>query len=408
MERELRKIVELNVLPLSGVKKDRLNTLFSAWQSACSTLFDAIEYWDGFTDLPLTSINLHHQTYNGMRVDIGLPSQMLEEARREVFFRRKQNRTMNVPIRYDNRTMRFGSTESSNPIIAVTTMQRGRTAIPLKQDGAYKRYLKFRTDSWNCNSVLLLRRNKTFVIQAIFTKTVTIKEPREFKNIVAVDIGSTNLATVVVYNPAEKTVLRSYYLGRDVAPRQRIFERRRAKLQSYCRIKGLRNDQSNFTKTRVHQVAHQIIDIAKEYDGCLAVEKLDGFTDIHYTVGSNRKIHRIPTRLGEVIGQVGIENGVPMLVENPAYTSQDCPKCGNRRKVEKEYHCPKCGWTVNRDLNAGINIALRATNHFSKQDMVFGQKPRSSRVVTHGLSPNDEVVVPVSQTNLPPMESPAL
>jgi len=409
MERELRKIVELNILPLSGVKKDRLDTLFSTWQSACSTLFDAIEYWDGFAyDLPLTSVNLHHQTYNGMRVDTGLPSQLLECARREVFARRKQTRTVNVPIRYDNRTMRFGSTENGNPIVAVTTMVKGRTAIPLKQDGTYKRYLKFRTDGWNCNSVLMLKRNKSFVIQIVFTKTVTLKEPSAFKNIVAVDIGSTNLATVVVYSPAEKRVLRSFYLGRDVAPRQRAFENRRAKLQSYGRIKELRHDQNNFTKTRVHQIAHQILDIAKQYNGCLAVEDLDGFTDIHYTVKANRKIHRIPTRLGEVIGRVGIENGVPMLVENPAYTSQDCPKCGNRHKVSgREYHCPKCGWTVNRDRNAGENIALRATNHFSRQDMVFGQKPRSRVAVTPPVRSDEGCVVMVSQTYRPPVECPA-
>jgi IS605 OrfB family transposase len=304
--------------------------------------------------------------------------------------------------------MRFGTTDKNNPILAVTVMTRGRLAIPIKQDGAYKRYLNYRTGGWSCNSALLLRRNRTFAIQVVFTKTTELKEPTEFKNIVTVDVGSTNLATVVVYSPAEKRVLRSFYLGRDVAPRQRIFERRRAAMQSYGRIKKLRNDQSNFTKTRVHQIAHQILDIAKEYDGCLAVEDLDGSTDIHYTVKANRKIHRIPTRLGEVIGRVGIENGVPMLVENPAYTSRDCPKCGNRHKVSgREYRCPECGWTVNRDVNAGWNIALRATNHFSRQDMVFGQKPRSRVAVTPPVRSDDGCVVTSSQLYRPPVECPA-
>jgi len=410
MERELRKIVELNTLPISGVKKDKLNALYSAWQSACSTLFDCIEYWDGFAyDLPLTSTNLHHQTYKGMREDTGLPSQLLECARREVFARRKHVRTLNVPIRYDNRTMRFGQTSNGNPILAITVMTKGRLAIPIKQDGAYKRFLKFSIDGWNAKSILLVKRNKSFVMHVVFTKTIMLDEPSKFKNIVAVDIGSTNLATVVVYSPAEKRMLRSFYLGRDVAPRQRIFEIRRAKLQSYGRIKKIRNDQSNYTKTRVHQIAHQIIDIAKEYNSCLAVEDLDGFTDIHYTVKSNRKIHRIPTRLGEVIGQVGIENGVPMLVENPAYTSQDCPRCSNRHKVSgKEYRCPKCGWTVNRDSNAGLNIALRATNHILKQDMVFGQKPKCRVAVAPPVCSDDGCVVKVSQTYRLPEECPAL
>jgi len=405
MERELRKIVELNLLPQTGTKKDRLDTLYSAWQSACSTLFDAIEYWDGFTDKPLTSVNLHHLTYKGMREDTGLPAQVLECARREVFARRKQNRTTNIPLRYDNRTMRFGSTAKRNPILAVTVMEKGRMALPIKQDGAYKRFMDYRTEGWAFNSVLLMKRDKSYVIQIVFNKTITLKEPKEFKTIVAVDIGSTNLATVVVYNPAKDRVIRSFYLGRDVAPRQRIFEQRRSRLQSNGRIRELRNDQSNFTKTRVHQVAHQVLDIAKEHDGCIAVEDLDGFTDIHYAVKANRKIHRIPTRLGEAIGRVGIENGVPMLVVNPAHTSQDCPKCGNRHKVSgKVYRCPKCGWTVNRDRNAGENIAIRATRHVLEQDMVHGQKPSSRMAVAPSVRSNDGCVVTVSQAYRPPEE----
>jgi transposase len=109
--------------------------------------------------------------------------------------------------------------------------------------------------------------------------------------------------------------------------------------------------------------------------------------------------------LGEVIGRVGIENGVPMLVENPAYTSQDCPKCGNRHKVGgKEYRCPKCGWTVNRDINAGWNIALRAANHVLQQNMVFGQKPKSRVAVTPPVRSDEGCVVMVSQTYQSPVE----
>lgn len=396
MDKELRKIVELNILPLTEVKRGRLNTLYSIWQSACSTLFDAIEDWDGFTELPLTSTNLHHLTYHGMRKDTKLPSQILECARREVFSRRKQNRTRNIPIRYDNRTMRFGSTDKGNPIIDVVSMEsveRGkRIAIPIQQDGSYKRFLRFKNDGWVFNSFLLVRKDKSWTVQVIFTKTFDVKKPTEFRNIVGVDNGSTNLATVVVYNPMQKKVIRSFYLGRDVAPRQRQFEIRRAKLQSKGRIKDLTNDQSNFTKTRVYQIAHQIVDIAKEYDAYIAVEDLNGFTDIHYTVKANRKIHRIPTRLGEVIGRIAIENGVPMVVENPAYTSQDCNKCGERHKISRrEFYCPgHGGYRVNRDLNASINIAQRAINHISNQT-VFGQKPLGRMPVTASVCSDEGI-----------------
>jgi putative transposase len=44
---------------------------------------------------------------------------------------------------------------------------------------------------------------------------------------------------------------------------------------------------------------------------------------------------------------------------DPAYTSQDCSRCGHRQKLslsERTYHCPSCGLVVDRDRNAARNI----------------------------------------------------
>ena len=44
---------------------------------------------------------------------------------------------------------------------------------------------------------------------------------------------------------------------------------------------------------------------------------------------------------------------------NPAYTSQDCSRCGFRHVMPlsaREYECPNCGLALNRDHNAAINI----------------------------------------------------
>jgi putative transposase len=44
---------------------------------------------------------------------------------------------------------------------------------------------------------------------------------------------------------------------------------------------------------------------------------------------------------------------------NPAYTSQDCSRCGQRHKLtlaDRTYHCLQCGLVLDRDLNASLNI----------------------------------------------------
>ena len=51
--------------------------------------------------------------------------------------------------------------------------------------------------------------------------------------------------------------------------------------------------------------------------------------------------------------------GRSFITVNPAYTSQDCSRCGHRQKMplsERVYHCPCCLLAIDRDLNAAKNI----------------------------------------------------
>ena len=51
-----------------------------------------------------------------------------------------------------------------------------------------------------------------------------------------------------------------------------------------------------------------------------------------------------------------------MLID-PKQTSQECSQCGNIKKdlklSDRIYHCNACGLTIDRDLNAAINIERR-------------------------------------------------
>jgi putative transposase len=51
--------------------------------------------------------------------------------------------------------------------------------------------------------------------------------------------------------------------------------------------------------------------------------------------------------------------GRSFVAVNPAYTSQDCSRCGHRQKLplsDRIYRCPCCSLELDRDLNAALNI----------------------------------------------------
>ena len=51
--------------------------------------------------------------------------------------------------------------------------------------------------------------------------------------------------------------------------------------------------------------------------------------------------------------------GRQLVKVNPAYTTQTCSRCGHRQKMplsSRTYHCPCCLLSIDRDLNAALNI----------------------------------------------------
>ena len=55
-----------------------------------------------------------------------------------------------------------------------------------------------------------------------------------------------------------------------------------------------------------------------------------------------------------------IKKGGEVIKVNPKYTSQKCSCCGHvskeNRKTQSKFKCVKCGFTLNADVNASINI----------------------------------------------------
>jgi putative transposase len=68
--------------------------------------------------------------------------------------------------------------------------------------------------------------------------------------------------------------------------------------------------------------------------------------------------------------------GRSVVAVNPAYTSQDCSRCGHRQKMplsDRIYRCPCCTLLLDRDLNAALNILRLGLQ-------ALGLAPRSPRL----------------------------
>jgi putative transposase len=85
-------------------------------------------------------------------------------------------------------------------------------------------------------------------------------------------------------------------------------------------------------------------------------------------------------------------HAIPVIAVPPKYTSQDCSKCGTRVKKSlsvRTHICPSCGFIMDRDQNAALNIlkkALFLPEHLSKarsDSFVGARKKESGCTVGH-------------------------
>jgi putative transposase len=126
-------------------------------------------------------------------------------------------------------------------------------------------------------------------------------------------------------------------------------------------------------KERVKQLLHSasklVVMKAKEKKQAIVLERLKGIRYVHQKgngegPGRRRSIALWPFRqLQGYIEYKAKWEGVPVEYVNPSRTSQICHLCGfvNRglEPTEREWLCPSCGATLDRDLNAAINIERR-------------------------------------------------
>jgi IS605 OrfB family transposase len=114
-----------------------------------------------------------------------------------------------------------------------------------------------------------------------------------------------------------------------------------------------------------HCISKKIVQKAAVSRKALALEDLSGINE-RVTV---RRAHRYERHswafflLRQYITYKATQIGVPIRLVDPRNTSRTCSVCGHcekaKRKSQTEFSCQRCGFTLNADENAAINISRK-------------------------------------------------
>lgn len=123
--------------------------------------------------------------------------------------------------------------------------------------------------------------------------------------------------------------------------------------------------ERNRVGQRLHLVSKTLVRAARRLQAAIVLEDL---TMLQGGGGSRRMRRRLSSwPRGELHRQIeykALASGVPIIKVSPRGTSKACPACGetkgSRERVGRVFDC-QCGWRMDRQLNAGLNILRTAT-----------------------------------------------
>lgn len=176
---------------------------------------------------------------------------------------------------------------------------------------------------------------------------------------VGVDLNATSHCAVVA-NPGNGKVIK---LGKQASHIHKKYKALRINLQKrklYKKLKQTKGKETNKVKDINHKISKQIVWFAKENNCGIKLEKLTGIRknkktnkSFRYTLNSWSYY-----QLGTMIAYKALLQGIPVQYINPAFTSQNCSRCGNFGKRNgKLFKCANCNHTGHSDVNASFNIA---------------------------------------------------
>jgi len=230
--------------------------------------------------------------------------------------------------------------------------QNKKINIPsLKLDLDYQ----FRNDFKKINQIEI---NKDYAFIS-----VTVDEPliRKIDGYIGVDRNTTG-HIAVVGNPTTGKVLK---LGKSAEYIHKKYKNIRKNLQKkgkYGLVKKIKHRESNIVRNLNHKVSRKIVDTADKNNTGI---KLEDIKQIRKHVKSRRGFRYSLNswsyyQLEQMIRYKAKLLGIPVEYIEPAYTSQNCSRCGHLgNRNGKKFMCPSCGHVDHADSNASFNIALR-------------------------------------------------
>lgn len=349
----MKLIAQVRLYPDDEQREALKQTLQTA-NAACNYLSTVA--WEHQT---FRRFDLQHLAYYDVREKFGLTAQMAIRCLAKVAdaYRLDHNtlRTFKPlgAIAYDDRILSWEYDNRSVSIWTVNGRQRMSYGAGERQQ-ALLRYRQGETD--------VVYFNGMFILLAVCD--IPDPDEQQVSDALGVDLGVTNIATTSDGDIHTSAAIED---NRQRMAQLRADLQSRGTLSAKRHLRKLAGRQRRFQKDVNHQISKRLVVEAERTKRAIALEELTHIRQRTRVKGREQRARHSNwafRQLRQFVEYKARMAGIPVVMVDPRYTSQQCAVCGHiekaNRRSQSEFFCCACGHTAHADVNGAQNIASRA------------------------------------------------
>jgi len=311
------------------------------------------------------NIRIHGIVYHDVRSKFGLSSNLAVRSINRVAYNRKTALKVHsivknfepTSIDYDARIFAFREMDEEVSV----TLLRSRQRIKLVLGG----YQRDKLRETKPTSATLSKKGSEYYINI----QIKIEAPEQIQtdNVLGVDLGITDIAVTSEgqkFGGDQIKQIKKHYASMRAVLQQKAVKGTRSSRRR-CRElqQRLSGKEARYQKHINHEISKEIVARATEIPAKIALEDLTGIREgVNHKAGKSHR-RRVNGwafyQLKEFLTYKALNAGIPLVLVDPAYTSQMCHVCGEHGiRNGKSFKCPTCGWSGDADFNGAKNIAL--------------------------------------------------
>ncbi len=352
---------------VSNYQSESLRVTINAYRKACNWLSEHV-----FETKNLNQSKLNHLYYSDLRNQFELKSQMAQSVMKTVIARYQSAKSNG----HEWSLIQFKRPEYDlvwNRDYSLTQNQFSVNTLDgrLKLNYERKAMKRYFNGTWKFGTAKLVHKYQKWFLHIPMTKDFSKLESINVNNIVGIDLGINFLATT--YDSQGKT---TFYNGKIVKHKRGKFKATRKQLQirqtpsARKKLRQIGSRENRYVTDVNHQVTKALVD--KYPKGAMFV--LEDLTGVRNATEKVRVKNRYVSvswafyQFRQMLEYKAGLNGQKVIVVDPKYTSQNCPKCGhvekaNRNKKLHMFTCKNCHYQSNDDRIGAMNLHRKGIEH---------------------------------------------